>query len=182
MNKSDINLVPKKKKTPRSVVFGVLLALLLLIVATWAGAYFPDRILKNRESQLSELKSELASYEDIQVVYFGKIQELAMLNQEKRNYEAFLNSKRETLDAFRRIDRAAMTDIIITKYDFSFTQVTLSGTAVNDLVIADFEESLWGTNLFSRIELGTVSGDPGQRRFIFTLIYSDTDGSGGTGS
>ena len=178
MIKKDINLLPAKKKLPASVTYGIPVTVALLALLLFAGIYFPKAALNKKQAKLDELNTELLSYGDVNIIYPQKLQELKTLEEVKKNYEDFFSDTKLVLAMINILDEITPEEINIIQYDFSETQIVISGLADSDLDIADYEDTLWATNLFSEIELGTISGEDEARNFNFKMFHKVEDEEG----
>ena len=182
MIKKDINLLPARKKLPSSVTYGIPLGIVVLALLLFAGIYFPSSALNNKQEKLDELNAELVSYGDVNIIYPQKLAELNTAQEVLNNYEDFLSGSKQVLTLVNLLNGITPEEINILQFDFRETDIVISGFADSDLDIADYEDTLWGTNLFSDINLGTISGEDGERSFIFTLFHAEENEEGGGNS
>lgn len=178
MIKKDINLVPVKKKLPSSITIGIPVGVLLFALLLTIGIYLPSSILKSKEAKLSSLETELNGYADTETLYQQKLKELSTLQENKKNYENFISSGRETLDMVKALNAITPDTVTILQYGFDIDNIIISGFTKTDLGIADFEDILWKTKMFKDIGLGTISGEKDKRLFIFTLTHIDSEAGG----
>lgn len=176
MIKKDINLLPARKKLSSSVTVGIPIGAAILALLLFAGIYFPNAALKSKQSRLDELTRELESYGDVNIIYPQKLAELNRLQEVVKNYEDFFSGSKDVLTLVNLLDSITPEEINIIQYDFRNTEIVISGFADSDLDIADFEDILWKTNLFSDINLGTISGEDEARNFIFTMFHTQEGG------
>jgi Tfp pilus assembly protein PilN len=178
MIKKDINLVPVRKKLPASITVGIPIGVFFLVFLLVIGVFLPTRILRNKEKALDALKVELEGYADTEATFQQRLKELSTLQENKKNYEDFIASGRETLDMANALDAATPDAIRIMQYTYSVDKIILSGFTQDDLQIADYEDILWKTKMFKDIDLGTISGEEGERLFVFTLTHIEAEDGG----
>jgi len=94
MIKSDINLLPKKKKLPMSVSFGIPLGIIILVVLVAIGVILPNILLDMKQKKLASLEEELASYSDTESDYTKKIALFTTLQNQKLTYNDFIGSNK----------------------------------------------------------------------------------------
>jgi len=179
MIKNDINLLPAKKRLPAYITVGVPFGIFLLVLLLTAGIYFPSASLNNKKDNLEKLKTELSGYEDVNAQYIQKLQELQTLQGSKANFDDFFSGENHVLEITNMLYEIIPEEVTITQYNLNETGIVISGTALNDLIIADLEDTFWSTEKFSEIDLGTISGLQDERSFVFTLSYFNEASDGG---
>lgn len=181
MIKTDINLMPKRKKPPKAVSIGIPAAIALFVIIICAGFYLPSKMLETKRGELLILESELSGFADIQTDYLLKSRQLAELQAEKANIDGFFSTDRESLDMAAALEKIIPPAITVLKYEFAVDNISIYGSASADTDIAGFEDKLWKSGMFSDIILGTISGEEGARAFDFILIYKAPSKQGGGG-
>ncbi len=183
MIKSDINLMPQKQKLPLSVTLGIVIGVVLLAVLLTAGILLPSLLLDQKRTRLDSIQHELESYGNIQSEYVQKFAELNTMQEQQKNYLAFENTDRQTLEIMNLITAAIPHTVTILEEVFSDDNVSLRGYATDDIEIAKFEVALRKTAIFSSIQLGTIEGPEKHRMFDFILTYiqAEDQADGGVG-
>ncbi len=179
MNNSDINLVPRKKRISPAVVGIVLILTAAVALLTVLGIFLPRYAMETRSRQLQLLNDELATYENVEVLYLEKMNELNSLKTRKQNYDDFVSSGRQVYDLMTLIRKSKPVALNITEQIYNENNTVITGIAANDLMIASFEDSLRKLEVFSDIRLETVSGQTGERVFTFTLMHFENQPGGG---
>lgn len=179
MNNSDINLVPRKKRISPAVVGIIFIVASAVSLLTAIGIFLPKYAMETRSRQLQLLNDELASYENVEVLYLEKMNELNSLKTRKQNYDDFVSSGRQVYDLMTLIRKSKPGTLNITEQIYNEDNTVITGTAANDLLIASFEDALRKLEVFSDIRLETVSGQTGERAFTFTLMHTEEQLSGG---
>lgn len=182
MVKSDINLIPKKKKVPLSVTLGILFGVIILALIVFAGITLPSLALQNKQDNLDSLKNELSGYSNIETEFQQKIAAYDTLQKQQANYNDFVNADKQTLEVMQAIMAATPETVTITEQYYDGDKVVLIGAATNDIEIAKFEVALRKIALFSDIRLGMISGTEPVRTFDVTLTHpvSEAAMEGGT--
>ncbi|MHB1454467.1 MAG: PilN domain-containing protein [Saccharofermentanales bacterium] len=183
MIKSDINLIPRKKKIPLSVTLGILFGIIGFVLLVIVGIALPAASLKNQQTKLDTLKQELATYANVESDYTLKLAELTSLQQQQTNYNAFAATDKQTLELMQQIIAVTPTTITIQEQSYMQDNIVLLGTAKNNIEIARFEVALRKMGLFSDILLGTISGPDTARTFDFVLTHkvAEVQAEGGAG-
>lgn len=181
MIKTDINLMPKRKKPPKAVSIGIPVGIALFVLIISMGFYMPSKMLESKQNELQILENELSGYTDIQTTYLLKSRQLAELQAEKVNIDGFFSTGRESLDMAVALEKLIPPAITVLKYEYSVDNISIYGSAAADTEIAGFEDKLWKSAMFSDIILGTISGEEGARAFDFILIYKAPPKQGGVG-
>ncbi len=187
MVKSDINLLPKKKKIPASLLLGVPAGILLLVGILSLGIMAPSLLLNAQQAQLTALETELSTYSKVETTYLQKIKEFATLQGQEKNYNDFTAPDRLVKDLMSRINAVTPSTVTVLSKEFDPERVTVSGFATTDIEIARFEIELRKLALFTEILLDSITGPDEQRNFSFILIYkaeissASSSQEGGTG-
>lgn len=183
MIKQDINLLPKKKKRPMSVVFGIPFGIILIAMLLAIGILLPKMALNAKQKELDSLEQELASYSSTDKDYLEKIDEFTTLENRQITYIDFTGSKKLTLELIDEIYSIKPGTIELTELEFNYENVYLTGISTNDIDIAKFEVELRKLSLFSEIHLGSIKGPDGKRDFDINLVHKVeiSDVTGGTG-
>ncbi|MHB8962686.1 MAG: PilN domain-containing protein [Saccharofermentanales bacterium] len=183
MIKSDINLIPRKKKIPLSVTLGILFGGIGFILLVVIGIYLPSAALKSQQTKLDMLKQELATYANVEAEYTQKLADLTTLQQQQVNYNAFTNTDKQTLELMQQIITITPATITVQEQSYIQDNIILIGTATNNIEIARFEVALRKMGLFSDILLGTISGPDTERSFDLVLTHkpAEDQAEGGAG-
>lgn len=181
MTKTDINLMPRKKKPPKAISLGIPAGIVFFVLMISAGFYLPSKMLESKQSELLILENELSGYADMQTAYLLKSKQLAELQAEKSNIDGFFSTDRESLDMAVALEKIIPRTITVLQYEYAIDSISIYGSATADTEIAGFEDRLWKSGMFSDIILGTISGEDGARSFDFTLIYKASPEQGGVG-
>lgn len=170
MIKSDINLLPKKKKLPSSITVGLPFGIVLLGVLLAIGIILPKISLAAKQQILNEINDQLKEYTNTESDYQTKLESFKKLENQKKSYNDFINADAQTLNLFTKINSVKQQTITLQEYSFSAETVSISGVATSDLEIAKFEVALRKLAIFPEISLGNINGDTGKRNFIFSLM------------
>lgn len=175
MIKSDINLLPRKKKIPLSVTLGIIFSITGFILLVAVGVFVPASSLKIKHAELDSLKQVLAGYDNVQSDFITKTADLKILQQQQLNYNSFEKTDIQTLELMNQINAIKPETVTIDDQSYNNLGLTLAGYATNDIEIARFEVALRKMGLFSEITLESISGLDGERTFTFTLKHKVTD-------
>lgn len=170
MIKSDINLLPKKKRLPASITVGIPLGVVLLAVLLSIGIILPKISLSAKKLVLADINEQLKEYVNTENEYQMKLLSFKKLENQKKSYNDFINADAQTLNLFTKINSVKQTTITLEEYVFSPDMVSIRGFATTDIEIARFEVALRKISIFPEISLGNINGDNGRRNFIFTLM------------
>lgn len=182
MAKSDINLIPKKKRIPLSVALGIIFGVAIFAILVFAGIALPRVALDMKQTKLNSLKQDLSAYSNVQTEYTQKMADFTTLQKQQANYKAFESTDLQTLELMKQILAAKPATITVINQSYTGETINLSGLATNDLEIARFEVSLRKTTLFSTIQIGSISGETGKRVYDFVLTTKGSaKAEGGTG-
>lgn len=182
MVKSDINLLPKKKKIPASILVGIPAGILLLVAILALGIMGPSLLLNAQQAQLTAMQTELSTYSKVETTYLQKIKEFATLQGQEKNYNDFTASDRQVLDLMSKINAVTPSTVTILSKEFNTEKVTVSGFATTDIEIARFEIELRKLAMFSDILLDSITGSDDQRNFSFILIHKSATSQEGSTS
>lgn len=184
MIKTDINLMPQKKKIPLSVTLGILFGIIALAALIAVGIAIPSFVLKARQAELDKLNQDLAAYGDVDAEYMQKVTELNTLKEQQANYTAFENTDRQTLELMQQIIAVTPKTVTVTDQSYLEDTIVVIGHATSNIEIARFEVALRKTGLFSDILLGTITGPDNKREFDFLLTHKVPEGQaeGGAGN
>ncbi len=179
MIKRDINLIPKKKKIKLSLKLGLFFGIVCIICLVFAGIYFPSYIINEKEDRIANLEKELEGYADSVAAFDDVSGEIRQLRAVKNIFENFFSTGKEVVEIAGVFEDITPAGVVVLNYDFTKDEIIISGQADSDLRIATFENLLWGTGMFSGIDLGTLSTSGDKRLFSFTLVYNDNFPEGG---
>ena len=171
MVKSDINLLPTKKKIPASLLLGIPAGILLLVGILALGIMAPSFLLNVQQTQLDALEKELSTYSAVETNYLQKLKEFATLQSQEKNYTDFVASDKLALDLLTRINAVKPSTVTILSENFDIEKVTVAGFATTDIEIARFEIELRKLALFPEILLDSITGPVDQRNFSFILMH-----------
>ena len=172
MVKSDINLLPKKKKIPASILLGVPAGIFVLVFIIALGIMAPSLLLSTQQAQLNALEKQLSAYSQVETEYLQKLKEYSTLQNQQKNYNDFIASGKDALDLIKKIDAAKPSTITNLSEKFDMNSVTVTGYGTTDIEIARFEIELRKLALFPDILLDSITGPDGQRNFSFILMHS----------
>lgn len=152
-----INLLPyrasKKKETARQQLVMMGVALLVVIVAVVAVYVITITKIKTTKSEIAKSEGELAALKK----KVGEIDTLKKLQAEVQKKLDILNQlrKEKTGPAIRL---AKMSDIVpekmwLIKYQESGTNVSISGLAYSEEMIAEFMRNIQSSEQFGNVEL-----------------------------
>ena len=176
MGKSDINLLPRKKKIPLSVMLGIVFGSIGFLALVAAGIVLPNLALKSKQAQLDALKADIAVYADVQEQYDQKLAEFTLLQQQQANYLSFAETDRQTLELMKQILAVTPESITLTDQTYTLEHIVLLGHATSNLEIGRYEVALRGLGIFGEIALGTINEVDGQWTFDFVLTHmTETD-------
>jgi len=171
MVKSDINLLPKKKKIPASILLGIPATIILLVFILAVGIMTPSLLLNAKQAQLDALEKQLSTYSQVETNYLQKLKDYSALQSQQKNYNDFIASDKQTMDLLTRIDAAKPSTVTILSEKFDSEKVIVSGYATTDIEVARFEIELRKLALFPEILLDSITGPADQRNFSFTLMH-----------
>lgn len=171
MLKTDINLLPKKKKIPVSVTFGVPLALLFFALIVTIGILLPRMALNAQQTKLNSLEKDLTAYSNVETAYSQAVEEYAKIQNQQKTYKDFTESKYLTLDLINKINLVKPKTITLLDLNFDSEMISISGFATSDIEIAKFEVELRKLAIFSEINLGGIEGPDDKRTFSFSLMH-----------
>ncbi|MHB1483954.1 MAG: PilN domain-containing protein [Saccharofermentanales bacterium] len=174
MIKSDINLLPKKKRLPASVSFGIPLGIGILVFVLALGIIIPRVALSSKQNKLDALEQELATYSNTESDYAKKIAEFTKLQNQQTTYMKFTANKQQTLDILNKINAVKPATVTLSELRFDYEVVSLFATAPNDTEIARFEVALRKLAIFTNIQLGTIKS-PALREFDISLVHKDPE-------
>lgn len=179
MIKKDINLIPKKKKVKLSLKLGLFFGVIGILSLVFAGIYFPSSMISDKEKNIEGLEKELERYAEQAAEFDSLSGEIRRLRSIKNVFEDFFSTGKEVSEIIRVLESITPAEVIIMNYDFTQEEIIISGKADSDTTIARFENLLWGTGMFTGINLGTISSSDNKRMFSFSLEYDENFPEGG---
>lgn len=178
MSRSDINLLPKKKKVPFKVVFLVFFVTLLILLTGAAGFVVPDYLLGQKKVELEKLRNELDEYKDVQTEYFQKMKDFTELSNIKNDIESFKSADIQTLELMEKILDARPDTLDLISQEYETDQIVIEGRSSDIYAISRYEVALRKLGIFGNIHLETVHESPFSTTFFMTL-YHPSQAQGG---
>ncbi len=171
MIKSDINLLPRKKKVPAKIILGIPAGILLLAVICALGIMAPSLALGAQQAKLNVLQQQLSTYSQVETNYQQKVGAYSTIQEQQKNYNDFVSNDKQTLDMLNKINAIKPSTITLLSEKFDIDRIILSGYGTTDIEIARFEIELRKLGLFSDILLSSITGPDNQRSYSYTLMY-----------
>lgn len=152
-----INLLPvratKKKETAKQQVFIFVVALIAFVGVAFLVYSFEMIRIKTTKNEISKGEKELQRLKTV----IGEIDNIKKLQDEVKKKLDILNRlrKEKTGPAIRlaKLSEATPEKVWLTKYAESGTNVSISGVAFNEDLIAAFMRNLLATDEFANVEL-----------------------------
>lgn len=152
-----INLLPvraiKKKETAKQQIailgfsVGVLLAIGIAVFTVLQTKISTAKSeIERSEEELAQLKTKIGEIENIKKLQDDVKKKLDVLNQLRRD-------KAGPASRLAKLSEAAPDKLWLTKYSENANQVSLTGVATSEDLIADFMRNLMATGYFGNVEL-----------------------------
>ena len=174
--KRDLNLIPRAET--KSSVNKYILPVLLIVVLYAATAYLaitiPQQRLQTKEDEYSTLLQQVADLEYVEVEYQLLRQQLAEVEAKKQTILLTKHSDRDAIYLLSVIEQACPEDIVLGGVFISPDGLSISGSAANDTLIAEFMVNLRAVEFFTNSNIARV--DPGEVDFA-QVQQALTDGT-----
>ena len=156
-----INLLPfraaRKKENIQRQLSIFAMVLVLMLVGMGAVVIHLDGKISTRKERLDSMKSELVQLQKKQKQVVKLQKELKLLDQKLQIMDALEHGRRVPVDLFEKLTETVVSkQMWLSSFNASSKAVRISGTALDDKVVAQFMKNLEGTGLFSAINLQSV--------------------------
>ena len=170
--KHDINLLQKRKPVQYSgKKLGVILLVVLLIgAALYAGIALPLNMLADAKSKLAALDAELSTESGIDQELTDKTNKNVALMQLVQQLQEINDNKENVLHYIEALEASLPTSAYISNLTMADNELTVNGIVPRDEVLATFALRLRETKLFSDVYVTTSTVLTEDKETSFQLI------------
>lgn len=170
--KHDINLLQKRKPVQYSgKKLGVILLVLLLIgAALYAGIALPLNMLADAKSKLAALDAELSAESGIDQELTDKTNKNVALIQLVQQLQDISDNKESVLHYIEALEASLPTSAYISNLTMADNELTVNGIVPRDEVLATFALRLRETKLFSDVYVTTSTVLTEDKETSFQLV------------
>ena len=163
--KRDLNLIPRAetKSSVNKYILPVLLILVLYAATAYLAITIPQQRLQTKEDEYSTLLQQVADLEYVEVEYQLLRQQLAEVEAKKQTILLTKHSDRDAIHLLSIIEQACPEDIVLGSVFISPDGISISGSAQNDTLIAEFMVNLRAVEFFTNSNIARV--DPAEADF-----------------
>lgn len=151
--KNDINLLYKRETKALSTkrIAAIIISLIVLAVALYAGITIPSSQLTALRSKAAELDNQLGTTTSIQVELSDKTKQNKLLEVKLEEIKALGDTKSNIIKYINAVESSLPTDANINNIVFSVQSLSINGTAKNDTVISTFCLKLKQQKIFNDV-------------------------------
>jgi len=171
--KNDINLLYRHdiKKESKSKYAVIILAVLVIIAAMYAGLALTSGEIAALKARAAELDSRLGSGASVQQQLADKTQQSRLLKLKVEEIMAIGDSKSAVKKYLAAVESSLPDSANITNLVFSEQTMNITGTAADDDVIATFCLKLRQTDMFGEVFIASsLVTDDGSAAFNITAV------------
>jgi Tfp pilus assembly protein PilN len=156
--KRDLNLIPRTES--ESSVNKFILPVVLIVVLYAATAYLaitiPQQRLQAKEGEYSNIQEKVVALEPVEAQYQQLRAQLAEVEAKKQTIEQTKHSDSDAKNILSLIEQSCPEDVLITDINISSDGVTITGTSVNDTLVAEFMVNLRAIELFYATNISSI--------------------------
>ena len=156
--KQDLNLLPRREKKPvMGFILPVILFLLLMGAALYAGITIPNNHLAALRQEQSQILSDRSTYNDVTGEFQSQNTELQDLLNKKAAIDQTFDTSHAPTKLFVVIEQSCPVNVELTNMAVNETGIVLQGKATSDSEVAQFMVNLRDSGIFGQTNISYVS-------------------------